>query len=241
MRYTSKVISYLSADVSSVASTVAFRRPTAGPELDIVNLYCEEHLSSVKNGNEELSVFIEPKLESGFPDIVAVYWDRTVADNWPAERLHLLPSDIPIIHYVNMAGSISVDLLTKRFGKRKASQMMIRLSDADVVNVQTNEITKKPLEEAFAIKRIVAIEAKVNDWQNGLLQAVQNTWFASESYLLMGSIPKSDGLLKSVENYGVGLVSKDQSISNPIIKSRTGNLPTSYASWIFNELAWKFS
>lgn len=240
MRYTSNVISYSSASVSTVAPAMAFRQPTAGPELDIVHQYCLEHLTDLGEG-DAVSVFLEPKLDSGFPDIVVVFWDQTVAQRWPHERRDLLPQDLPIIHYVNMADSMPVSMLVKRFGARKASDIMLRLSDAQVVEVRTDGLYRKPVEEVYAVKRLVAIEAKVRDWSKGLEQAFQNTWFASESYLLLGVLPQRGNLAECAKKLGVGVLHKEQSLFKPYLKSTIGKLPISHASWLFNEWAWKYA
>lgn len=240
MRYTANVISYLSATAIPKAPAVAFRQPTAGPELDIVHRYCQDHLASIR-GECELSIFLEPKLDSGFPDIVAVFWDRGIAQQWPQERANLLSMDMPIIHHVNVTGTLPVGMLVKRFGARKASNLMLRLSDAHVADVMSDEIRRKPLQDTFAIKKIVAIEAKVKDWRKGLEQAFQNTWFASESYLLLGVLPQSSNLTECAEKLGVGVLHKEQSLLKPQLKSRVGKLPTSHASWLFNEWAWKYA
>jgi len=239
MRYTTQVISYSSANSISNEPSMAFRQPTAGPELDIVHYFCEEHLKDTATDNT-LSIFLEPKLESGFPDIVAVFWDSEVVRQWPEARKNLQPSDISIIHYVNMTERLPVQMLVERFGTRKASEMMLRLSDAHAVEVSSEELVRKPLEENFAIKRLVAIEAKVKDWRKGLDQAFQNTWFASEAYLLLGAIPQSTNVISYAERLGVGLLHKDQPLSAPQLQSRVGSLPASHATWFFNEWVWKY-
>lgn len=239
MRYTPNVISYFTSQNGNAAETI-FRQPTNGPELNIVNMYCEEHLSSL-GVDESLSIFLEPKLNTGFPDIVAVFWDKEVTHKWPNARADLTSSDMTIVHHLNLVGQIPVEQLVKRFGTRKVSEMMLRLSDSQVAEVKSDEILRKPLCNTFAVKRIVAIEAKVRDWGKGLEQAFQNTLFASESYLLLESLPNSQNLFKNAEKLGVGLLDKDRSVTHPYLKSKVGSLPTSHAAWLFNEWAWKFS
>jgi hypothetical protein len=219
---------------------MAFRQPTAGPELDLVLQFCNEHLGPSEAG-QSLSVFLEPKLESGFPDVVAVYWEPAISNKWPTHRQNLLPQDMNIVQYVHLAEMLPVDMLVKRFGARRASQLMLRLSDAQIVEVRSDGLYRKPLGETFAIKRLVAIEAKVKDWSKGLEQAFQNTWFASESYLLLGVLPQQSNLAKCAKKLGIGVLHKQHSLNNPYLKSNVGTLPTSYASWLFNEWAWKFA
>lgn len=239
MRYTPNVISFFTSQNGNATETI-FRQPTHGPELDIVNMYCEEHLAS-PGVNESLSIFLEPKLNTGFPDIVAVFWDKEVTHKWPEARASLTSSDMAIVHHVNLTGHFPVGQLLKRFGTRKTSEMMLRLSDSQVAEVKSDEILRKPLSNIFAVKRIVAIEAKVRDWSKGLEQAFQNTLFASESYLLLESLPNSQNLFKNAERLGVGILDKNRSVTQPYLKSKVGSLPTSHAAWLFNEWAWKFS
>jgi hypothetical protein len=233
------VISYFTSQNGNAAETI-FRQPTHGPELDIVNMYCEEHLASL-GVNESLSIFLEPKLNTGFPDIVAVFWDKKVSHKWPEARANLTSSDMAIVHHVNLTGHFPVEQLVKRFGTRKTSEMMLRLSDSQVAEVKSDEILRKPLSNTFAVKQIVAIEAKVRDWSKGLEQAFQNTLFASESYLLLESLPNSQKLFRNAERLGVGILDKNRSVTQPYLRSKVGLLPTSHAAWLFNEWAWKFS
>lgn len=239
MRYTSNVISYYTPQTGNAAETI-FRQPTSGPELDIVNVYCEEHLANL-GVDESLSIFIEPKLDSGFPDIVAVFWNEEVSLNWPQARKLLTSSDLAIVHHVNLVGRLPVEQLVRRFGTRKTSEMMLRLSDAEVAEVKSDEIVRVPLNMIFAVNRIVAIEAKVRDWNKGLQQAFQNTLFASESYLLLESLPNSQNLFKNAEKLGVGILDKNRSVTKPHLKSKIEPLPTSHAAWLFNDWVWKFS
>jgi hypothetical protein len=239
MRYTPNVISFFTSQNGNAAETI-FRQPTHGPELDIVNMYCEEHLASL-GVNESLSIFLEPKINTGFPDIVAVFWDKKVSHKWPEARANLTSSDMAIVHHVNLTGHFPVEQLVKRFGTRKTSEMMLRLSDSQVAEVKSDEILRKPLSNTFAVKRIVAIEAKVRDWSKGLEQAFQNTLFASESYLLLESLPNSQKLFRNAERLGVGILDKNRSVTQPYLRSKVGLLPTSHAAWLFNEWAWKFS
>lgn len=239
MRYDSNVISYSTACESASASPMVFRQPTAGPELELVHHYCQNLLTGTVG--QSVSIFLEPKLDSGFPDVVAVFWNPEVASQWPEQRRHLLPEDLLITHHVNIAGKLPVEFLVKRFGTRRASEMMLRLSDAEIVQVRSEELTRKSLDEVYAVNRLVAIEAKVKDWRKGLEQAVQNTWFASESYLLLGVLPQKAGMAEYAQQLGVGVIQKEQSLQTPYLKSTVGKLPVSHASWFFNEWAWRYA
>jgi hypothetical protein len=89
----------------------------------------------------------------------------------------------------------------------------------------------------MAVRRIVAIEAKVGAWRPGLEQAFHNRWFASESYLLLPGVPKSDALESELGQTGVGLLTPDRPMRRPAVRAEKAKLPGSYASWLFNEWA----
>jgi hypothetical protein len=100
--------------------------------------------------------------------------------------------------------------------------------------------SSRPLRECFAVKRIVAVEAKIGDWQAALKQASLNTWFASASYILLPRLPRTDKIATEALRLGVGIwIHKDSLIEHaPTVPEK---LPRSYASWMFNEWAWRTS
>jgi hypothetical protein len=95
----------------------------------------------------------------------------------------------------------------------------------------------RSLSKTFAIRRIVAIEAKVNEWRAALDQAFVNTWFTPESYVLVPVIPRGADLLETALRQGVGVLSKER----PNLEPRPAMHPTSYASWLFNEWSWRLA
>lgn len=238
MGYTAKVISYSTTSSSAKDLSIVLRQSTEGPELDIVYHFYEEHLRDFQT-EYDLAVFVEPRLDSGFPDMVVAFWNREVSDQWAYERRLLQRSDILLMHHVNLTGELSIKSLIDRMGAKKTTATLQRLEDAGVVDITADALIRKPLEEVFAINRLIAIEAKVKDWKKGLEQSFRNTWFASETFLLLGSIPQSQPMLDEAAKMGVGIIDKHHSISKPYKPSKVGVLPVSYASWLFNEWVWK--
>lgn len=238
MRYTTEVISYSTSAESAKELSLVLRQSTVGPELDIVLEFYREHLEDFAT-DADLTVFVEPKLESGFPDLVVVFWNKEMTERWTDHRSLLIQSDILLMHHLNLTGAVGTSELVKRFGKKKASETMLRMEAAGVANVDSEGLISKPLNEVFAINRLVAIEAKVRDWKSGIDQAVRNTWFASESYLLLGFLPNSESLYENAKHFGVGILDHQSSFASPHLHSKVGPLPVSYASWLFNEWVWK--
>lgn len=238
MRYTTQVISYSTSNSVSKELSLILRQSTEGPELDIVYNFYENHLKDFET-DSGISVFVEPKLDSGFPDMVVAFWNRDVAERWSVKRKKLLSSDMLIVHHVNLTKTLSIASLVERMGAKKATEAIIRLEEAGIVEVDVDTLVNRPLSDIYAINRLVSIEAKVRDWRKGIEQAFRNTWFASESYLLLGSIPQSQMMLDEAEKLGVGILDKNHSLINPYTPSKVGELPASYASWLFNEWVWK--
>lgn len=84
---------------------------------------------------------------------------------------------------------------------------------------------------------MIAVEAKIDEWKAALEQAHLNTWFASESCVLVPRVPRNSELLRTAQELGVRVLARESDqwdIPDPI---RSG--PRSYVSWLFNDWAWR--
>jgi hypothetical protein len=219
------------------SSGLSPRKPTSGPEYDIVLDYIQRRLPSSPKGQSR-TIFLEPNIESVFPDIVAVYWHVDTAMRWSEKRAKLIKVDIRMLHYMALVKQAE-DLHLKGSFSKRVLVSLERLHDADLVTYNSGSWRVKSLSKIFAVRRLITIEAKVSAWQQGLHQAFYNTWFASESYLLMPHIPKSSRLLHEAERFGIGVVTHDQHLNKSAACARREQIPKSYASWLFNEWVWR--
>jgi hypothetical protein len=97
------------------------------------------------------------------------------------------------------------------------------------------------LRKNFAVRRIVAFEAKISDWRGAIQQAALNKWFASESYILVPRIPARSVIIETAEAAGVGVWIEGE-VSPYLVTPRVNSRePLSYASWLFNEWSWRFA
>jgi hypothetical protein len=112
-----------------------------------------------------------------------------------------------------------------------------RLARSDMALLRGNHWRARPLSKIFAIRRIIAIEAKVSEWRAALDQAFINTWFTPESYVLVPVIPRGASLLDTALKQGIGVLSKQR----PHLEPRPAMRPRSYASWLFNEWSWRLA
>lgn len=210
-----------------------FRPPRLGPELDLLERFLESARFSAPIGCET-TVFREPRLESGFPDLVIVFWDRKKTEHWQKSRTALTLEDLRLAHYVHNCGTCPEKQLLTVFPGRGRS--LDRLTAAGMLERTRNAWRLRPLSYIFAAQQIIAVEAKVAEWRRALEQARLNTWFASASFVLVPNVPKRSLLLEKAKAIGVGVWTDD---NIPIELEPVHRLPRSYASWLFNEWAWR--
>ena len=214
----------------------SFRRTRPGPEADLVEWFLEEFPVQVPR-HCQATVLCEPRLESGFPDLVIVIWSSRIASNWNSSRAELTRDDYRVVQYLHHCGRTPEADLVGTFGQPVVDRLA-RLESAQVVRAVADDWVPVSLTKTYAARRIIAVEAKVSEWAVALSQAVANTWFASESYVLVPQVPRGDRLLESAKPHGVGVCTRFQdAVALPAAKS--SNAPRSYASWILNDWAWR--
>ena len=185
-----------------------------------------------------MTVFREPRLPSGFPDVVIVVWKESVTLGWKSARRDLIASDLRIMHHLVATGSSDLEALTLLFSSQ-AEQSLERLLASGMVNYSRGHWHSRSLSGMFAARRIVAVEAKVSEWRAALDQAFLNTWFTPESYILIPNLPRKTSLLDAARQRGIGVLCREGIRFD--LASEGTTTPRSYASWLFNEWAWRLS
>jgi len=214
----------------------AFRRSRPGPEQDLVDAFLKELPFSAPRGCNT-TIFCEPRLESGFPDLVIVFWNVAVTKKWVPARSVLRREDIQLIHYLHQSGPASTNDLSSRLLK-PVSANLARLEAANLVSRAGVLWKPRPIANSFAAKRIIAIEAKMSEWTRAIRQAFQNTWFASDSFVLWPRERTSEKAKSVAHNFGVKLCSPGIRLAYDDDDS-SNNIPRSYVSWLFNEWVWR--
>ncbi len=209
-----------------------YRRP--GPEKNLVDWFLAACPFASSKGLQ-LTIFEEPRLESGFPDLVLVIWDDAVTASWSSERRQLTPEHLRLLHTLTDIGPASESRLSSLFQKAVSKDLAL-LERAQVAANRDGLWCAGALNEIYAVKEIIAIEAKVDAVSSGLEQSALNRWFASTSYLLLPQAPGTDLAARAVD-LGVGILTRNGGIiTTPPSNTRS---PQSYASWLFNEWVWK--
>lgn len=236
-RMTHTIVDYRS---SALAVGAAFRRRRPGPETDLVTQFLEDLRLPMPRGCHA-TIFCEPRIASGFPDLVVVIWNVAATRRWNPERSGLLRDDIRLLHYLYLHGRgfATHDILKSVF-RRGLAASLDRLRAARLVHHRSLLYVPRPLSHAFAVRRIIAIEAKVSEWSSALDQAFLNTWFASESYVLLPRSKATKHLRSVAKSRGIRICCPGDTIASKTSPLRRAR-PRSYVSWLFNEWAWRVS
>lgn len=212
-----------------------FRKQREGPESKLVDAFLDVLPLRMSPGSRA-TIFREPSLASGFPDLVIVVWRESVALHWPEARMSLETSDLRLMHLLHQKGGASQSEVVDVFGRR-SSWSLERLYEAGMIRRKGESWIPYSLRRSFAASKIIAIEAKIGRWSDVMNQAVLNTWFASKSYVLV-STPPSEAQLDSAQRWGIGVCSiSDADVHE--VESDVSHLPRSYASWVLNDWAWR--
>lgn len=206
------------------------RKAVVGPELELVEaaLRCPHFSPGV--------LFREPKLPTGFPDIVSVTLSKTDVLFSP-ERRALRSLDLKVIHHLfKVRGTARDDLAFElSLSRSECAASLKRLEAAGLLRELRRRVFCNRLASVFAAREIVAIEAKIKDWHSGLRQAAANTWFASHSYVLLPETVVSDSARSTAERLGIGIMTYDGSRTRIPLRARRQAIPSSYGSWLVNE------
>lgn len=221
---------------SAVQLGIVARRIRTGAEATLLDAFIENIAARVEVPERcRLTLFREPRLDTGYPDLVAVVWEPGVAEKWSLVRNDLALSDIRLLQLLFTSRGLNKGELDCIRPAWKES--VERLHQAEMIQRHAGRWRTKSLRRLFAVREIVAIEAKVRPCARVLQQAWANTWFASRSYILIPERPSARFTAAARQSQlGVMTMSADESLC--ATAPRLG-LPRSYASWLFNEWSWR--
>jgi len=213
------------------------RKAIAGPERELIERFLLRITNSADKIEKKLAIFQQPSIQGGFPDVVITIYDPARFDNWDYQRSLLTIRDIKILHHMHTVGEItSASLVTQLgFDVRKTSNALEALFRAGLVTEFGGIWKATSLAEMFGIERLIAVEAKTIANQSVVRQAVNNRWFASESYVLVPNLDRNSRLLSKSESLGIGIYTCSETRVERLLDSKPNPLPGSYASWMFNE------
>ncbi len=220
-------------------STLRLRRSVEGPEKRLVETFRGLFEKKVRTPrNCTLTFFQEPKLPSGFPDLVAVIWHVPTVMNWSDYRADLQREDHRLAQMLCFRGSSSVGEL-EQYYQHSPVPGLRRLLKAKVVSEYEGRWQLESLSESFAVRKILSFEAKISSWTNVLEQASVNRWFSSESYVLVPDSLCTSERCSEAKTFGVGVWTERDSGIARRSAAQFHEQPLSYASWLFNDWIWR--
>lgn len=81
------------------------RNTVQGKEYDMIqefiSFYSHQFLRSNKKNN--LAIFIEPRVASGFPDVVFASYSPSITDNWSEQRSDINTDDLKVLSHLILA------------------------------------------------------------------------------------------------------------------------------------------
>ena len=164
------------------------RTATQGEEIELVKefieFYCDRFLKNNKVNN--LAVFVEPRVSSGFPDIVFATYSPDILENWSKEREKLDIYDLKVLsHFILSKGCTGEQLInTLKLPEKQILKSIECLIDAKMITRVNGKWKAEKLKNIYSIKKLVSVEAKISDMKKVAEQSLINTWFASQSYAL---------------------------------------------------------
>lgn len=214
------------------------RNPTLGNEFDLVQdfigYFCSKFIKDNKRNN--LAVFLEPRIVSGFPDIVFASYRPSIMNNWSEARKDIDTNDLKILsHLIKTRGATGERLISQlKMPERQTIISLEKLLNAQLIIYGSKLWKCVDLRSVFSITKIITVEAKIGDMSSVMEQSFLNTWFASHSYALSSSFKPHAETLKAFSNRGLGLYCKSKSFRK-VVEAKPLSLPSSYQSLQFNE------
>ena len=213
-----------------------FRKFVSGPEGDLIKRFLK-NLPVYVSGNQRVVVFVEPRIESGAPDIVIVMIRERLLRRWNGARDLLGPKDLRLLHYLDAIGPRTASQLNAIF-KDSVERSLVRLSEAGMTFPGKGKWHAHSFHKLFAATEIIAVEAKINEWARVRRQAELNTWFASRSVILVPGTDQALALHSRLFGSGLGVWVCGNK-NNKAIIGRAKKVSQSYVSWLFSEMASK--
>lgn len=211
------------------------RTVTQGAELNMVYEYIDFISNRNLNGDKQ-AIFIEPKLQSGFPDIVIVEYCDKNSSQWNNLRSKLTETDLKILFEVDRIRETTIASLVSMLGYKESELFAVveRLKAANLIRLRGESVLKISKQKYCNVKKIISIEAKIDKWGEAINQANANCWFASESYVLLNKNKCNKNLKKRCDELGLGIILVNEKVE--VIKSsREQKFPVSYSSLLFGE------
>lgn len=221
------------------------RTSTKGQEYNMVRNYIKCILGKYANlKNKHIAIFVEPQIDTGYPDIVIIEYyhsDKLILNE---HRLKLSIQDLKILFHIQKNKNVSLKDLESILGFHvsEIKKSISRLEASKLIHVSKgrNNYRNIPLSSYSRIKKIISIEAKLDKWSEAIKQAEKNLWFSTESYILMNKECCSRTMLSRCEELGIGIILQNGKMETKL-KGSKRDFPVSFTSLLFSEWIFRLS
>ena len=214
------------------------RKNTQGKEFELVKEFIEHRKKCfLPTDNNKLAIFVEPKVNNSYPDIVFVEYNPENFENWQNSRSELGLSDFKILYHIYISKLIDSTSIVSQLGVTWKDAMLSieKLLDTKLISRKNVGWCIKN-KESIAVTKIEAVEAKINKVEEVFQQALINKNFASESYILSELTSKpQEAKLEKLNHFGIGVYMKKENEFQVINNSKKSSIPVSFNSIYFNE------
>jgi hypothetical protein len=214
------------------------RKNTHGEEFELVKKFIDYRKEIFKpSSTKKLAIFIEPKINMSYPDIVFVEYNPNNYEHWNDNRFELGSSDLKILYHIYASKGINSSNIVAQLGSGWKDVMLSveKLYDSNLIIRKEQKWCIKD-KKSLSVRKIEAVEAKINKWDEVFQQAIINKNFASESYALSKMIinPKKV-TIDRFDNFGIGLYIHNNAGFKMMSEAKKTPIPVSFNSIYFNE------
>lgn len=231
-------------EINKNNSNINFRHPTLGKELNLVDNFIDYKIDKFMKSKKikediELAVLKEPEIDTAYPDIIFVEYSNKNIYDWNEYRKNLSSQDLKILYYLYSMKGLEAKEIVANLGIKYVTliQSIERLLDSKLIKRENGLWQVADPENFFAVKNIETVEAKINQWESALKQAVRNSRFSSECYVLSElKLNPNKHTIEKFDNLGIGMYMKKNNSFKQISKAKRNNIPNSYTSLMIGEI-----
>lgn len=168
--------------------------------------FMDTYVAGIKKALEEsgkcFAVFIEPMLPTGYPDCVVVEYDAKAYDhNTRCVKLSELDRKIRFVLMMSGGKTLSELSSLSGYSEQILQESLCLLREAGLARCANG--AWHSVKKRNGIKKVTAIEAKLTGWRRAVEQAVIDSTFANETYILMPRATKQ--AMEYAAQSGVGI------------------------------------
>ncbi len=214
-------------------------------EQALVEAFNRAYVKTLQKGRN-VRIFTEANTNWGTVDILSVHFDKSTLCHRCKEVNGTSPEFSNLaayaMAYLSESSSVTMAELANylKANNGQLFQVIEILTGRGLAYVYKNgKVRARSTTNTFAIKDILAFEAKISDWKKAITQAERHLWFTNSSFVIMPNLTRQtiDKIRFECANRGIGLITQSGTksfkiVAEPLRKRHVD----SFFSWKLNEL-----